>query len=142
MIWRLQGEEVGLGRRQVFRRKKIALSVVAASFWLVVAFILFEASRKFISQKPPRFSWLGVGILLLALVVNPFLAWGKYHYGKKLDAPSLKYDAIDTLICQYQTVVVLTGSHSDDNHGLVVGRSSRRPGDRALRRLGRLRSHA
>ena len=42
-------------------------------------------------------------------MVNPFLAWGKYRYGKRLDAPALKYDAKDTMICQYQTIVVLAG---------------------------------
>ena len=83
--------------------------MLATAFWIVVAFILYEAVSKFISQETPSFSWLGIGILVVALVVNPFLAWGKYHYGEKLDAPSLRYDAKDTLICQYQTVVVLAG---------------------------------
>lgn len=109
MIWRLRGEEAEISRRNLVRRKKIALSVVAAAFWIVVAFILYEAIGKFISQQAPAFSWLGIGILVVALVVNPFLAWGKYRYGKKLDAPSLRYDAKDTLICQYQTIVVLAG---------------------------------
>ena len=54
-------------------------------------------------------SWWGIGILLVSLVVNPILAWGKYHYGKKTESPSLKYDAIDTMICEYQTIVVLIG---------------------------------
>ncbi len=109
MIWRLHGEEVEISRRSLERRKKIALYVVAAAFWIVVVFILYEAVTKLISQQAPSFSWLGIGILVVALMVNPFLAWGKYRYGKKLDAPSLKYDAKDTLICQYQTAVVLTG---------------------------------
>ena len=45
----------------------------------------------------------------MSLVVNPLLAWGKYYYGKKTDSPTLKYDAIDTMICEYQTIVVLIG---------------------------------
>nr|WP_281351969.1 cation transporter [Microvirga makkahensis] len=109
MIWRLHGEEREISPHGLTRRKKTALSVVAAAFWIVVAFILYEAVSTFIAQKAPAFSWLGIGILVVALVVNPVLAWGKYHYGKKLDAKSLKYDANDTLICQYQTVVVLAG---------------------------------
>ena len=109
MVWRLHGEETGINRREVEKRKKIALSVIAAAFWIVVAFILYEAISKFASQEVPAFSWIGIAILVLALVVNPFLAWGKYRYGKKLDSPSLKYDAKDTMICQYQTVVVLAG---------------------------------
>ncbi|MFN3160495.1 MAG: hypothetical protein ACE37I_14350 [Rubinisphaera brasiliensis] len=44
------------------------------------------------------------------------LDWGKYHYGKKTDSATLKYDAIDTMICEYQTIVVLIGI------GLVSGK--------------------
>ena len=109
MVWRLHGEETGINRREVEKRKKIALSVIAAAFWIVVAFILYEAISKFVSKEAPAFSRMGIAILVLALVVNPFLAWGKYRYGKKLNSPSLKYDAKDTMICQYQTVVVLAG---------------------------------
>lgn len=109
LIWRLRAEEKGADRRTIFKRKKVALSVVAAAFWIVVAAILYEAVSAFVSQEAPGFNWWGISILLISLVVNPFLAWGKYHYGKRLDSPALRYDAKDTLICQYQTVVVLSG---------------------------------
>lgn len=109
LIWRLHREEAGISRGDLARRKRVALSVVAAAFWIVVAFIPYEAASRFVSRQAPGFSWLGIGILVMAIVVNPFLAWGKYRYGKKLEAPALKYDAKDTLICQYQTLVVLAG---------------------------------
>lgn len=109
MIWRLHGEETGISQKDLQRRKKIALSVISAAFWTVVAFILYEVYSKFQEQSAPEFSVFGIGILVLSLLVNPFLAWGKYRYGKKLDAKSLKYDAKDTLICQYQTIVILIG---------------------------------
>ena len=109
MIWRLHGEETGISQKDLQRRKKIALSVISAAFWTVVAFILYEVYSKFQEQSAPEFSVFGIGILVLSLLVNPFLAWGKYRYGKKLDAKSLKYDAKVTLICQYQTIVVLIG---------------------------------
>ena len=105
LIWRLKGEKDGAGKRTVLHRKKVALYVVACAFWIVVAAILYEAVSAFISQKAPGFNWWGIAILGASLVVNPFLAWGKYRYGKRLDAPALKYDAKDTMICQYQTIV-------------------------------------
>ena len=107
MIWRLHGEESGISQKDLQRRKKIALTVISLAFWSVVCFILYEAYTKFQEQTSPEFSAFGIGILVLSLIVNPFLAWSKYRYGKKLDAKSLKYDAKDTLICQYQTIVVL-----------------------------------
>lgn len=109
MIWRLHGEEKGISDERVRHRKKVALTVLASAFAIAVCFILYEAISKFIAQKMPNVNWWGVGILVLSLFVNPVLAWGKHHYGKKLDAPTLKYDAIDTMICQYQTIVALAG---------------------------------
>lgn len=109
LIWRLKGEKDGADKRTVLHRKKVALYVVACAFWIIVAAILYEAVSAFISQDTPDFSWWGIAILGTSLVVNPFLAWGKYRYGKRLDAPALKYDAKDTMICQYQTIVVLIG---------------------------------
>ncbi|WP_299843628.1 cation transporter [uncultured Jannaschia sp.] len=75
----------------------------------MVAAILYEAVSAFLTQEAPGFNWWGISILFVSLFVNPFLAWGKHHYGKRLDSSALKYDAKDTLICQYQTVVVLIG---------------------------------
>jgi divalent metal cation (Fe/Co/Zn/Cd) transporter len=76
LVWRLRAETEGADRRTVLRRKKVALSVVAAAFWIVVAAILYEAVSAFVSQEAPGFSWWGIAILLVSLVVNPFLAWG------------------------------------------------------------------
>jgi len=109
LIWRLKGEKDGANKHTVLHRKKVALYVVACAFWIVVAAILYEAVSAFISQDTPDFNWWGIAILGASLLVNPYLAWGKYRYGKWLNAPALKYDAKDTMICQYQTIVVLTG---------------------------------
>ncbi len=112
MVWRLHGEENGIGDERIRWRKKVALTVLASAFAIAACFILVEAVSGFITQEMPDFGdrgWWGIGILLLSLVVNPFLAWGKYNYGERLDSSTLKYDAIDTMICEYQTVVALVG---------------------------------
>lgn len=109
MIWRLHGEVKNIDEQKVLKRKKIALSVLSAAFTVAVFFILYEAISKFDIGAKSDLSWWGIGILLASLVVNPLLAWGKYSHGKKTSSPSLKYDAIDTMICEYQTIVVLIG---------------------------------
>ena len=105
----MKAEKDGGDKRTVLHRKKVALYVVACAFWIVVVAILYEAVSAFISQEAPGFNWWGIAILFVSLVVNPLLAWGKYRYGKRLDSPALKYDAKDTMICEYQTIVVLAG---------------------------------
>ncbi|QEG41291.1 cation diffusion facilitator family transporter [Roseimaritima ulvae] len=109
MIWQLNGVAKGIDERAKRKRKKIALGVLSTAFTIAVLFICYEAISKFISQDAASMSWWGIGILLVSLVVNPTLAWGKHHYGKKTDSATLKYDAIDTMICEYQTIVVLVG---------------------------------
>ncbi len=61
-------------RRTTLKRKKVALSVATAAFWIVVAAILYEAVSALISLETLGFSWWGIAILLVSLVVNPFLA--------------------------------------------------------------------
>lgn len=109
MIWRLYGEEEGISDQEVAKRKKTALGVLSGAFTVAVLFILYEAITKLISGGTSSMSWWGIGILLVSLVINPCLARAKFHYGKKTNSPSLKYDAIDTMICEYQTIVVLIG---------------------------------
>lgn len=109
MVWRLHGEEIGSPEDEVRRRKKIALGVLSAAFIIAVLFIAYESITALVSGKSPEFSGIGIAILVVSLVVNPVLAWAKYYYGKQTDSPSLKYDAKDTLICEYQTIVVLIG---------------------------------
>ncbi|TWT86707.1 ferrous iron efflux protein F [Pseudobythopirellula maris] len=109
MIWRLRGEEKGISQQNVLRRKKVALGVLSGAFAIAAIFILYEAISKLISGNTASWSWWGMGILLTSVVVNPLLAWGKYYYGRETASPSLKYDAIDTMICEYQTIVVLAG---------------------------------
>ena len=57
LIWRLRGEANGADRRAVLHRKKVALTVIACAFWIVVAAILYEAVSAFVSQKSPSFNW-------------------------------------------------------------------------------------
>ena len=109
LIWRLRGERDGIGPEAVAKRKRVSLGVLSAAFAIAVVFISFDAVGKLLTGGTPKFAWYGIAILVTSLVVNPLLAWAKYHYGKKLESPALKYDAIDTMICEYQTVVVLIG---------------------------------
>lgn len=107
--WRLHGELKGLDEAKVKRRKKITLYVIAASFALVCAFISYDSITKLIHKETADWSTLGVIILLISLVVNPFLIYYKRKYSHKLDSAALLADAKDTFICLYQSVVVLAG---------------------------------
>ena len=109
MIWRLKGEMDELPEKDLLNRKKITLGVLSAAFAIAALFICYEAYKKFTSEETTSFSWWGIAILATSLIINPLLAWGKYHYGNQTGLKTLRYDAIDTMICEYQTIVVLIG---------------------------------
>ena len=64
---------------------------------------------KLFNQEIAEWSTIGVIILVISLIVNPFLTWTKYNTGKNLESKELKADVKDTFVCLYQTVGVLAG---------------------------------
>ena len=107
VMWRLSGQIHGVGPEENAHRRKVALAVLAVAFTIAVGFILYEAIGGFFSQEVPDFSGWSIGILVASPVVSPFLARAKHHHGKRPDGPTLRNDAIDTLIFGYQTVAAL-----------------------------------
>lgn len=107
--WRLKGELQDISDERVKKREKITLFVIAASFLIVSVFITYDSILKFINKEVPEWSSLGISILLVSLVINPFFIWYKYRYGKSLDSKELIADSKDTFVCLYQTFAVLGG---------------------------------
>ena len=107
--WRLHGESEGIAEEKLKKREKITFYVIAASFLIVSIFITYDSVSKLISRETAEWSNLGLGILLVSLVVNPFLIYYKRKYGKALDSGELIADSKDTFVCLYQTVAVLAG---------------------------------
>ena len=107
--WRLHGESEGIAEEELKKREKATFYVIAASFLIVSVFITYDSVSKLISRETAEWSNLGLGILLVSLVVNPFLISFKRKYGKALDSGELIADSKDTFICLYQTVAVLAG---------------------------------
>lgn len=107
--WRLKGELRDISDERVKKREKITLYVIASSFLLVSIFITYDAVSSFMSKETPDWSTLGIIILLVSLVINPFFIWYKYKYGRKLDSNELIADSKDTFVCLYQTFAVLGG---------------------------------
>lgn len=107
--WRLKGELGNISDERVKRREKITLYVIASSFLLVSIFIIYDSVSGLINKETPDWSTLGIIILLVSLLVNPFFIWYKYKYGRKLDSNELIADSKDTFVCLYQTFAVLGG---------------------------------
>ena len=62
----------------------------------------------FIGTEPDE-SAAGIALAALSLVVMPLLAWAKNRTADQLGSPTLRADAIETLLCSWLSAALLAG---------------------------------
>ncbi len=108
MIWRFRkGGELAEAEEE--RIEKIATKLVAVTFFLLGAYVLYESISALLNRAIPERSLLGVVITVLSILIMPPLAYLKYQTGKKLKSNSLIADSKQTLICVWLSAVTLVG---------------------------------
>jgi divalent metal cation (Fe/Co/Zn/Cd) transporter len=96
LLWRLRtagpdatvAEESGAERR--------ALYVVAATFFLLAAYITYEAVNSLLGQEEPDRSTVGLVLSVLSLLIMPALAYMKQRTGHQMGSRALIADAAET----------------------------------------------
>jgi divalent metal cation (Fe/Co/Zn/Cd) transporter len=109
LLWRLRkagadatvAEESGAERR--------ALYIVAATFFLLAAYLTFEAVTSLIGREEPDRSAVGLVLSVLSLVIMPTLAWWKQRTGREMGSRALVADAAETWVCSYLSLALLAG---------------------------------
>jgi divalent metal cation (Fe/Co/Zn/Cd) transporter len=86
-----------------------ALHVVAATFFLLAAYISFEAGTALIGREEPDRSTVGLVLSVLSLVIMPVLAWSKQRTGRQMGSRALVADAAETWVCSYLSLALLAG---------------------------------
>lgn len=107
MIWRFRGAEEDECARE--KREGRALKLVAYAFFVLGAWVLWEAGEALWRGQAPEHSPLGIAITALSLVVMPLLFVAKYRTGKAMGARSLVADSKQTLGCLWMSAAVLVG---------------------------------
>ena len=109
LLWRLRtagptasvAEESGAERR--------ALYVVAATFFLLAAYITYEAVTSLLGREEPDRSTVGLILSVLSLVIMPALAYMKQRTGREMGSRALVADAAETWVCSYLSLALLAG---------------------------------
>jgi divalent metal cation (Fe/Co/Zn/Cd) transporter len=83
--------------------------VVAATFFLLAAYITFEAGTALLAREEPDRSTVGLVLSVLSLVIMPALAWWKQRTGRQMGSRALVADAAETWVCSYLSLALLTG---------------------------------
>ena len=90
-------------------REKVALRIIAYSFFALAAFVTFEATTSLITGHPSEHSPLGIGIAVLSLIVMPAASWVQRRTGTELESHSAVADSKQTLLCTYMSAALLLG---------------------------------
>ncbi len=90
-------------------REKLALRVIAVSFFGLAAYVTVDALLSLTGLREPGHSPVGIGLAALSLIVMPFLSWFERRTGRELGSASAVADSKQTLICTYLSAALLAG---------------------------------
>jgi divalent metal cation (Fe/Co/Zn/Cd) transporter len=90
-------------------RERPALRLVSFSFFLLAAYICFEAVKSLVASEPPEASVAGIMLSAVSLIVMPLLARAKRRVAVGLGSHALVADSRQTDICAYLSAILLGG---------------------------------
>jgi divalent metal cation (Fe/Co/Zn/Cd) transporter len=86
-----------------------AQQLIAASFFILAAYVGVEATRSLITADHPGVSWLGIGLSGITLLAMPPLAIVKTRVGRALGSPATTSEARQTYLCAFLSAALLVG---------------------------------
>ncbi len=90
-------------------REKIALRIIAFSFFGLATYVAVESIRSLLGQSEARPSTAGIILAAVSLVVMPVLSYAQRRAGRELGSLSAVADSKQTLLCTYLSAVLLVG---------------------------------
>ncbi len=108
LIWRLQKHNICSESEEMESEKK-AIKLVAVTFFLLAAYVLYESAKKLILTEIPETSPPGIIIAIFSIVIMPVLSFKKRNLGIKINSKALVADSKETLVCAFLSVSLLLG---------------------------------
>ncbi|WP_237568703.1 cation diffusion facilitator family transporter [Mycolicibacterium lacusdiani] len=91
------------------RKERLALKLVASTFFLLAAYVTIEGIRSLTDGEEPERSWIAIGLLVASIIVMPVLAAAKKRVGQRLNDNLILADAAETKICVLLSISTLLG---------------------------------
>ena len=86
-----------------------AQQFVAATYVLLVVFIVAESVVTLVGGRHPEVSWVGIGLAAFTALTMPLLAFAKRRVGHKLGSSATVSEAAQSQICAYLSIALLAG---------------------------------
>lgn len=106
LVWRLRKT---LSPEEEERMEKKAVRLVAMSFFVLGAYIVWESIEKLRFGKRPEPTLPGIVIAALSLMIMPMLARAKYRVALRMKSISLAADSTQSFICALLSITLLLG---------------------------------
>ena len=95
-----------------------AQKLIAVSFYVIAAYVGFEAVRSLLAGERPDASWVGIGLAAITLVTMPPLAIAKAHIGERLGSSATRSEGQQNMLCAYLSAALLVGLGANALFGL------------------------
>ncbi|MDX1890421.1 cation transporter [Mycolicibacterium sp. 050158] len=102
VAWQFAGEDPRA-------REKVALRVIAFSFFALALYVGVDALRALLGATPTHHSPIGIALTAASLAIMPVLSLAQRSAGRELGSPTAVADSKQTLLCTYLSAVVLAG---------------------------------
>ena len=86
-----------------------AQRLIAASFFLLAAYLAIEATRSLFTGVEPQASWVGIGLAAVTAPTMPLLARVKTRLGRQLGSAATVSEGAQTMLCAYLSLALLVG---------------------------------
>jgi cation diffusion facilitator family transporter len=109
LLWRFTKAGVEARDDEHAEAEGRALYIVSGTFFVLAAYIAFEAMSALATSEEPDASTVGVVLSIVSLIVMPSLAYAKQRTGRALGSRALEADAVETWVCSYLSLALLAG---------------------------------
>ncbi len=90
-------------------REKVALRVIAFSFFALAAYVLIDTAWSLLGGRAAEHSPVGIVLAAVSLVVMPALSWFGRRTGRELGSVTAIANSKQTLLCAYLSAALLIG---------------------------------
>ncbi len=91
------------------RSERRAQQLIAASYFLLSAYIGVASIRDLAGGHHPAVSWLGIGLAAFTAPTMPLLARAKRRVGRRLNSSAAVSESNQNMICAYLSIALLVG---------------------------------
>lgn len=104
IVWLFTGSRL---RSETAERR--AQQLVAASYFVLAAYVTVESIRTLTGGHHPGTSWIGIGLAAFTAPTMPLLARAKRNVGHQLGSSATVSEAGQNTICAYLSIALLVG---------------------------------